>query len=189
VIDCRAGGGSCDESAVFGPDERSFRRSAEMHMGAPDTPGQSAGALLVPRSASGYQRVTLGTSNRPKTPDRRKLQPSPTCAPPPIYPAVVRNAIWDLLWDECNLWPPNNGSSAGGNSPAFNSSDREPDPTVTVFLIPSSLMRAERPRADHILANVRRLFYKVAQGAITATQSDAWRIVLARQPNKRRGGR
>lgn len=112
---------------VFGPDGALyFAQAGENAFGAPDTTWGNrpehllSGAILRLDTS----KVTPGSPLDAKTPDvGGSYDPFAANALLTLYATGVRNA-YDLLWDsQGQLWAPTNGSSAGGNSPAFNSSD------------------------------------------------------------------
>jgi hypothetical protein len=112
---------------VFGPDGALyFSQAGENAFGAPDVTWGNrpehllSGAILRLDTT----KVTPGQPLDVKTTDAGgSYNPFAAGAPLTIYATGVRNAF-DLLWaSDGTLWAPNNGSSAGGNAPAFNSSD------------------------------------------------------------------
>ncbi|HEX4794213.1 MAG TPA: Ig-like domain-containing protein [Humisphaera sp.] len=112
---------------VFGPDGALyFAQAAENAFGAPDTTWGNRPEHLLSAAVLrlNINAVTPGAPLDAKTPDAGgSYNPFANGAPLTIYATGVRNAF-DLLWDSSgNLWAPTNGSSAGGNSPAFSSSD------------------------------------------------------------------
>jgi fibronectin type 3 domain-containing protein len=110
----------------FGPDGALYiPQGSNTAFGAPDTVwGMRSEHLL---NAAILRIDTSKLSTVPldvMTPDGGgTYNPYASGAPLTLYATGVRNSF-SLLWDENgNLWAPTNGSSAGGNTPAFNSAD------------------------------------------------------------------
>lgn len=112
---------------VFGPDGALyFAQAAENAFGAPDTtwgdrPDHMLSAAILRLDTT---KVTPGSPLDVLTPDAGgTYNPFAANAPLTIYATGVRNAFQIMFDSHGNLWAPSNGSSAGGNSPAFSSTD------------------------------------------------------------------
>lgn len=112
---------------VFGPDGALyFAQAAENAFGAPDTtwgnrPDHMLSAAILRLDTS---KVTPGSPLDVLTPDAGgTYNPFAANAPLTIYATGVRNAFQIMFDSHGNLWAPSNGSSSGGNSPAFSSTD------------------------------------------------------------------
>lgn len=112
---------------VFGPDGALyFAQAAENAFGAPDTtwgnrPDHMLSAAILRLDTT---KVTPGSPLDVLTPDAGgTYDPFAANAPLTIYATGVRNAFQIMFDSHGNLWAPSNGSSSGGNSPAFSSTD------------------------------------------------------------------
>lgn len=112
---------------VFGPDGALyFAQAAENAFGAPDTtwgnrPDHMLSASILRLDTT---KVTPGSPLDVLTPDAGgTYNPFAANAPLTIYATGVRNAFQIMFDSHGNLWAPSNGSSSGGNSPAFSSTD------------------------------------------------------------------
>ncbi len=115
------------EVPTFGPDGAIyFCQGSSTSFGAPDPVWGNVPEHLLTAAILRVDPSLLPT-NHPldvKTPDAGgSYDPFAAGAPLTIYATGVRNAF-SLLWtQDGTLYAPNNGSSAGGNTPAFSSSN------------------------------------------------------------------
>jgi hypothetical protein len=111
---------------TFGPDGALYiPQGSNTAFGAPDTAWGMRNEHLLNAAILRLDTTKLTTVPLDvKTPDGGgTYDPFAAGAPLTLYATGVRNS-YSLLWDENgNLWAPTNGSSAGGNTPAYNSAD------------------------------------------------------------------
>jgi glucose/arabinose dehydrogenase len=112
------------EQPTFGPDGALyFAQGADNALGAPDPTWGNRPDHLLSAAILRLDTTKINLNSGPLnviTPDvGGTYNPFAPNAPLTLYATGVRNTF-DLLWDSSgNLWAPNNGSSAGGNTPAF----------------------------------------------------------------------
>ncbi|HXE52259.1 MAG TPA: Ig-like domain-containing protein [Tepidisphaeraceae bacterium] len=116
------------EQPTWGPDGALYWcQPSNSAYGAPDQTWGNRPEHLLSAAILRLDTTKLNLSTGPLnalTPDvGGSYNPYAAGAPLTIYATGVRNTF-ELFWDPTGtLWAANNGSSAGGNAPAFNSSD------------------------------------------------------------------
>jgi glucose/arabinose dehydrogenase len=112
------------EQPTFGPDGALyFCQGADNALGAPDPTWGNRPDHLLSAAILRLDTTKINLNSGPLsviTPDvGGSYNPFAANAPLTLYATGVRNTF-NLLWDSSgNLWAPNNGSSAGGNTPGF----------------------------------------------------------------------
>ncbi|HZL34463.1 MAG TPA: fibronectin type III domain-containing protein [Tepidisphaeraceae bacterium] len=116
------------EQPTFGPDgSLYFAQASNTAYGAPDSTWGNRTEHLLTAAILRLDTSKLNLANGPLnvlTPDvGGTYNPYAAGAPLTIYATGVRNAF-SLLWtNDGKLYAPNNGSSSGGNTPAYNAGD------------------------------------------------------------------
>ena len=115
------------EQPIFGPDGALyFAQASNTAYGAPDTTWGNRPEHLLTAAILRLDvtKITPGTPLDAKTPDAGgSYNPFAPGAPLTIYATGVRNSF-DRVWtSNGTLFATNNGSSAGGNAPAYSSSN------------------------------------------------------------------